>query len=40
MVTIGVDPHKKTHSVVAVDAVGAALDGRTEPADRDGLGGC
>jgi transposase len=39
MVTIGVDPHKKTHSVVAVDAVGAALDGRTEPADRDGLGG-
>jgi transposase len=37
MVTIGVDPHKKTHSAVAVDAVGAALDGRTEPAKRDGF---
>jgi transposase len=39
MVTIGVDPHKKTHSAVAVDGVGAALDGRTEPAKRDGFGG-
>jgi transposase len=39
MVTIGVDPHKKTHSAVAVDAVGALLDGRTEPAKRDGFGG-
>ena len=38
MVTIGVDPHKKTHSAVAVDAVGAALDGRTAPAKRDGFG--
>ena len=38
MVTIGVDPHKKTHSAVAVDAVGAALDARTEPAKRDGFG--
>jgi transposase len=38
MVTIGVDPHKKTHSAVAVDAVGAALDGRSEPAKRDGFG--
>jgi transposase len=37
MVTIGVDPHKKTHSALAVDAVGAALDGRTEPAKRDGF---
>ena len=39
MVTIGVDPHKKTHSAVAVDAVGAALAARTEPAKRDGFGG-
>jgi transposase len=39
MVTIGVDPHKKTHSAVAVDAVGAVLAGRTEPAKRDGFGG-
>jgi transposase len=38
MVTIGVDPHKKTHSAVAVDAVGCALDGRTAPAKRDGFG--
>jgi transposase len=38
MVTIGVDPHKKTHSAVAVDAVGAALDGRTEPAKGEGFG--
>jgi transposase len=38
MVTIGVDPHKKTHSAVAVDAVGAVLDGRSEPAKRDGFG--
>jgi transposase len=38
MVTIGVDPHKKTHSAVAVDAVGGALDGRTEPANGDGFG--
>ena len=39
MVTIGVDPHKKTHWAVAVDAVGAVLDGRSEPAKRDGFGG-
>jgi transposase len=38
MVTIGVDPHKKTHSAVAVDAVGAALGERTELAQRDGFG--
>jgi transposase len=38
MVTIGVDPHKKTHSAVVVDAVGAQLDGRTESANRDGFG--
>jgi transposase len=38
MVTIGVDPHKKTHSVVAVDAVGAALDGWSGAAKRDGFG--
>jgi transposase len=38
MVTIGVDPHKKTHSVVAVDGLGAELDGWSGPAKRDGFG--
>jgi len=37
MVTIGVDPHKRTHSAVAVDQVGAELAARTEPARCDGL---
>ena len=38
MVTIGVDPHKRTHSAVAVDELGAELNARTEPAKRDGFG--
>jgi transposase len=38
MVTIGVDPHKRTHSAVAVDEVGRELSGRTERAERDGFG--
>ena len=38
MLTIGVDPHKRTHSAVAVDQVGAEVSGVTEPAARDGFG--
>jgi transposase len=38
MVTIGVDPHKRTHSAVAVNEVGGELDGRTAAAVRDGFG--
>ena len=38
MVTIGVDPHKRTHSAVAVDELGVELKARTEPAKRDGFG--
>src|SRR5450631_578417 len=39
MLTIGVDPHKGTHSAVAVDQVGVELSGRTERAEPDGFGG-
>lgn len=38
MVTIGVDPHKDTHSAVAVDAVGRQVADRTRPAVADGFG--
>jgi transposase len=38
MLTIGVDPHKGTHSAVAVDQVGQQISGRTEPAKPDGFG--
>ena len=38
MVTIGVDPHKQTHSGVAVDPLGSELARRTAPAGRDGFG--
>ncbi|MGZ4523440.1 MAG: IS110 family RNA-guided transposase [Mycobacteriaceae bacterium] len=38
MVTIGVDPHKETHSAVATDMVGSALSQRTERAVQDGFG--
>jgi transposase len=38
MVTIGVDPHKRTHTAVAVDEVGAELGCRTARAVRDGFG--
>lgn len=38
MVTIGVDPHKRTHSAVAVDRVGVQVSGRTEAAKQDGFG--
>ncbi len=38
MVTIGIDPHKETHSAAAVDRVGLELARRTEPAIREGFG--
>jgi transposase len=38
MVTIGIDPHKQTHSASAVDPVGLELSRRTVPAVRDGFG--
>jgi transposase len=38
MVTIGIDPHKQTHSASAVDGVGHELSRRTEPATADGFG--
>lgn len=36
MVVLGCDAHKRTHTVVAVDAVGAQLDSITVAATRDG----
>jgi transposase len=39
MVTIGVDPHKQTHTAAAVDEVGRELSSRTERAVQDGFGG-
>ena len=36
MVTIGVDPHKDTHSAVAIDGLGRQIADRTVPAVRDG----
>ena len=38
MLTIGVDPHKQTHSGVAVDPLGVQLAQRTVAARRDGFG--
>jgi transposase len=38
MVTIGVDPHKETHSAVATDRLGSELSKRTEPALQEGFG--
>jgi transposase len=38
MVTIGVDPHKDTHSAVAVDGFGRQVADRTRPAVTDGFG--
>ncbi len=38
MVTIGVDPHKQTHTRGAVDALGSELAQRTGPARRVGFG--
>ena len=36
MVVIGVDAHKRTHTVVAVDEAGRKLTERTAPATADG----
>lgn len=38
MVLLGVDPHKDTHTVVAVDPAGRQLDQRTVPARTLGHG--
>ena len=38
MVTIGVDPHKQTHTAVGVDPLGRELGTLTAPARRDGFG--
>jgi transposase len=38
MLTIGVDPHKQTHSAVAVDELGVQLATSTQPARREGFG--
>jgi transposase len=38
MLTIGVDPHKQTHSAVAVDGLGVELAAVTRPARREGFG--
>jgi transposase len=38
MVTIGVDPHKQTHTAVATDLLGRPQGERTEPAKQDGFG--
>ncbi len=36
MITIGIDPHKRTHTAVAVSSVGELLDELTIEADEDG----
>ena len=38
MVTIGVDPHKQTHTAAAVNPLGVELDHRTAPARPAGNG--
>jgi transposase len=38
MLTIGVDPHKQTHSGVAVDPLGVQIAQRTVAARREGFG--
>jgi transposase len=38
MLTIGVDPHKQTHTAVAADEVGMEVASRTAAAQRDGFG--
>ena len=41
MVTIGVDPHKQTHTAAAVNPLGVELAHRTAPAaGRWGTGSC
>ena len=36
MITVGVDSHKRTHTVVAVDEVGRRREDKTVPATSDG----
>jgi len=38
MVTIGIDPHKQTHTGVAVNPLGVQVSQKTAPARRDGFG--
>jgi transposase len=38
MLTIGIDPHKQTHSAVAVDPLGVQIAQRTVAAKREGFG--
>jgi transposase len=38
ILTIGVDPHKQTHSAVAVDELAVQLATSTQPARREGFG--
>jgi transposase len=38
MLTIGIDPHKHTHSGVAVDPLGVQISQRTVVARREGFG--
>jgi transposase len=38
MLTIGIDPHKRTHSAVAVDGLGVEVSAATEHARREGFG--
>jgi hypothetical protein len=38
MLTIGIDPHKQTHSGVAVDPLGVQIAQRTVAARREGFG--
>ncbi len=38
MVTIGVDPHKQTHTAAAVDQLGVEVEHRTAPARPVGNG--
>ena len=38
MLTIGIDPHKQTHTGVAVDRLGVQVAQRTVAARREGFG--
>jgi transposase len=38
LLTIGVDPHKQTHTACAVDELGTEVASETEPAHREGFG--
>jgi hypothetical protein len=40
MLTIGVDPHKQTHTAAAVNDLGVEVERRTAPATPAATGGC